>query len=91
MCGSVGEITGWNWKSMLAANKNPKPAWTIILPTTKDNLEKSDVNCMLFDEKTNLLYAGCGDNCIYVLSLEDGRLVRTLEAHDDYIHSVHVQ
>lgn len=35
-----------------------------------------------------LLYAGCGDKKIHVFSLEDGKHVRSLTGHEDYIHSV---
>jgi hypothetical protein len=55
----------------------------------RDALEKPDVNCMLYSKTDNQLYAGCGDNRIYVFGLEDGRLIRTMEGHDDYIHSIH--
>jgi WD40 repeat protein len=44
---------------------------------------------MLYCKAGGHIYAGCGDNKIYIFSLEDGKLVRTMEGHDDYIHSIH--
>ncbi|PSN29091.1 THO complex subunit 6 [Blattella germanica] len=44
---------------------------------------------MVYCKADGYLYAGCGDNRIYVFSLEDGKLIRTMEGHDDYIHSIH--
>jgi WD40 repeat protein len=55
----------------------------------RDALEKPDVNSMLYCKADGHIYAGCGDNKIYIFSLEDGKLVRTMEGHDDYIHSIH--
>lgn len=91
VCGSVGEITGWSWSNFMQSKIHTKPAWSIQLPKVKDCLEKSEVNCMWHDKATGLLYAGCGDSKIYVYSLEDGRLVRTMEGHENYIHSIHNQ
>lgn len=91
ICGTVGEINGYVWKNVLTASKTLKPSWTLHLPTSRENLEKNDVNCILYDENTGILYAGCGDNNIYIFSLEDGRLTKTINAHDDYIHCLHNQ
>jgi len=44
---------------------------------------------MLYSKIGGYVYAGCGDNKIYIFSLEDGKLIRTMESHDDYIHSIH--
>lgn len=55
----------------------------------RDALEKPDVNSMLYCKTNGHIYAGCGDNKIYIFSLEDGKLIRTMEGHDDYIHSIH--
>lgn len=91
VCGGVGEINGYVWKTVLTASKVLKPSWTLQLPACKENLDKSDVNCLLYDEKTGILYAGCGDNNIHIFTLEDGRLVRSFQAHEDYIHCLHNQ
>lgn len=88
LIGMVGEITGWDWKT-ITTSKNPKLAFSIQIPTAKDALEKPDVNSMLYSKMGGYIYAGCGDNKIYIFSLEDGKLIRTMEGHDDYIHSIH--
>ncbi|XP_078044626.1 THO complex subunit 6 [Augochlora pura] len=85
--GSSGEVCGWNWK-MVTSNKTPKikVSWTIQLPVNKDSYEKPDVNYLVYSKPNNVLYAGCGDNNIYVISLEDGRIIRSLQGHTDYVH-----
>lgn len=84
--GAFGEIYGYLWKAV-KTSKDPKPNWKIELPNVKDNFDRADVNCLLHDKGTNLLYA-CGDNNVYVFNLEGGKLVRTLSEHTGYIHSI---
>ncbi|XP_054258767.1 THO complex subunit 6 homolog [Macrosteles quadrilineatus] len=92
--GTVGEITGWDW-STIGQNKHPKLSWTIQIPVTRDSFEKPDVNAMAVAENEatgmTMLYAGCGDKKIHVFNLEDGKHVRSMEGHDDYIHSIDQQ
>lgn len=89
LTGTVGEINGWDWKSVTSSSgKAPKPSWSLQLPSCKDILEKADVNSLDFKEEPGYIYAGCGDNKVHIFSIEDGRLVRSLEGHEDYIHSV---
>ncbi|XP_076653572.1 THO complex subunit 6 [Halictus rubicundus] len=86
--GSSGEIYGWNWK-MVTSSKAPKikVSWMVQLPVNKDSyVEKADVNYLVYSKSSNLLYAGCGDNNIYAISLEDGRILRNLQGHTDYVH-----
>lgn len=52
-------------------------------------MEQADVNCLWLTDDEGKLYAGCGDNNVYVFNLEDGRVVSTYEGHDDFIHSIH--
>jgi WD40 repeat protein len=56
-------------------------------------MEKTDVNSLAISDKDHsmYLYAGCGDNRIYVFGLEDGKQIRALEGHTDYIHSIYSQ
>ncbi|GBP40946.1 THO complex subunit 6 [Eumeta japonica] len=86
--GTIGEITGWDWKS-LVSNKFNKPSWIIKVPFKKSGLELWDVNSMWLSEDESKLYAGCGDNNIYSFSLEGGKLISVYEGHNDYIHCVH--
>lgn len=88
--GGIGEINGWDWKAVTGESKTPKVAWNIQIPTNRDVLEKTDVNVLKLEPTKNHLYAGCGDNNIYVFSLEDGKLVRTLTGHTDFIHWLHI-
>ncbi|OWR52270.1 THO complex subunit 6 protein [Danaus plexippus plexippus] len=85
--GSVNEILGWNWKSVIHP-KLGKPAWTIRIQP-KSFIEKCDINYLWYCEEEGKLYVGCGDNNIYIYNLEDGKLVSTLEGHSDYIHCLH--
>ncbi|XP_063239066.1 THO complex subunit 6 [Bacillus rossius redtenbacheri] len=87
VAGLAGEITGWDWKTVTSGT-SPKQSWSIQIATAKDAVDKPDVNCMAYSRDDNLLYAGCGDSKIHVFSLEDGRLVRTLSGHEDYVHCV---
>lgn len=83
--GAFGAIYGYTWKAV-KVTKDPKPCWKIELPNVKDAFDEADVNCLVHDKESNLLYAA-GDNKIYVFNLEGGKLVRTLEGHTDYVHS----
>ncbi|XP_068629842.1 THO complex subunit 6 [Battus philenor] len=85
--GTVNEISGWDWKAILQT-KLSKPTWTIKI-SLHSKFEQTDVNSLWFCEQENKIYAGCGDDNVYVYNLEDGRRVNTLEGHKDYIHSVH--
>ncbi|CAH0555910.1 unnamed protein product [Brassicogethes aeneus] len=84
--GCVGEVIGYTWRN-LKANKFTQ-AWTIELPENKDGFNKTDVNCMILNEENGQLYAGCGDNNIYVFDLETRKLLKTLDKHKGYIHAI---
>ncbi|KAG8311995.1 THO complex subunit 6 [Homalodisca vitripennis] len=60
-----------------------------------DSYEKPDVNAMVVSTNettgSTLLYAGCGDKKVHVFSLEDGKCLRSMEGHEDYIHSIQKQ
>lgn len=53
---------------------------------SRDSYEKPDVNFMVYSKLNNILYAGCGDNNIYVINLEEGKILRSLQSHTDFIH-----
>lgn len=86
--GTVGHIYGWDWESI--KNDTPKTSWTISLAMACETLQKIDINSLFVkqNELSPILYAGCGDNKIYVFSLEDGNIIRTFDGHEDYIHSI---
>ncbi|XP_026747651.1 THO complex subunit 6 [Trichoplusia ni] len=84
--GTVNEIYGWDWKNA-ASSKLSKPSWVIRIPS-QSPLEQTDVNSLWLSEDEARLYAGCGDNNVYVFNMEDGKLVSTFKGHTDYIHSV---
>ncbi|XP_012251339.2 THO complex subunit 6 homolog [Athalia rosae] len=87
--GTVGEISGWDWNTVISNKVSKiKVSWSIQIPTVKDSYERPDVNYMVLSKEDNLLHAGCGDNKIYTFSLEDGKLLRTLEGHEDFIHAL---
>ncbi|KAL4707418.1 hypothetical protein ACJJTC_008603 [Scirpophaga incertulas] len=85
--GSVNEICGWNWKTVLSM-KLGKPSWRINI-SPQSILESVDVNSLWLSDDNEKLYAGCGDNNVYVCNLEDGQKICTYSGHTDYIHSVH--
>ncbi|XP_014293986.1 THO complex subunit 6 [Halyomorpha halys] len=86
--GTVGVIYGWEWDSLKEGK--PQLQWKINLPSPLKRFDQIDVNSLFVteDDQVKYLYAGCGDNKIYVFSLEDGKLVRTFEGHNDYLHSI---
>ncbi|XP_028173644.1 THO complex subunit 6 [Ostrinia furnacalis] len=85
--GSVNFIYGWDWKGVLGA-KLSKPSWVIKIPS-QSALEQIDVNSLWVSDDEGKLYAGCGDNKLYVFNLEDGQQTSVMTGHTDYIHSVH--
>lgn len=60
----------------------------MVFKTFRDSLEKPDVNCMVYAKENQLIYAGCGDNKIHVLSLDNGKILNSFSSHTDFIHSV---
>ncbi|KAK4876173.1 hypothetical protein RN001_012595 [Aquatica leii] len=83
--GVVGEIFGYDWK-VVKNNKDAKVSWKVELPNSNDLFNKAEINCVI--NKEGVLYVGCGDNKIYVINLEGGRILRTLSGHSDYVHSL---
>lgn len=84
--GTVNEISGWDWKSAVSS-KLSKPSWSIRIPF-RSSMEQTDVNSLWLSEDESKLYAGCGDNNVYVFHLEDGRLVSTFKGHNNFIHAI---
>lgn len=87
--GTIGKIVGYKWKFHFDETPNlTKPFWTIEIPIIPESIEAADINSMYIDQESNILYAGCGDNNIYQISLEDGKIIRNFKGHKDYIHCV---
>ncbi|XP_034251857.1 THO complex subunit 6 [Thrips palmi] len=86
--GGIGEIRGFEWKTIISGKS--EQSFKIQVPLYRDRSEPTDVNCLVYNSLENHLYAGCGDNNIYVFNLEDGKLIRTLKGHTNYIHSIHM-
>lgn len=80
--GTMGKLTGYVW----AKNEISKKAWTVKLTSSQEHIEPGEVNAVWLDRLNELLYAGCGDNIIYGVSLEDGAIAREFHGHKDYIH-----
>jgi THO complex subunit 6 len=51
-------------------------------------LEKGEINYLWLDRDKGHLYAGCGDNNVYGINLEDGKVFSTLKAHTNYVHCI---
>ncbi|XP_053675212.1 THO complex subunit 6 [Anopheles nili] len=84
--GLNGEICGYQWSSKLSSIG--KKSWTVKLPAPRESADMSEVNYMWLNETDEILYAGCGDNMLYGISLEDGKVCREFHGHTDYIHCV---
>ncbi|CAG9865527.1 unnamed protein product [Phyllotreta striolata] len=85
----VSDILGYNWKTIKSTTvQKPQPDWRIEIPNRKDSFENADINVMIHDKEKNHIFIGCGNNNIYVFDLETRRLLKTLNKHTDYLHSL---
>lgn len=86
LVGTVATITSYGWhKNTLSTKK----LWEVKLNSThKEMPEPGEVNAVWVDHLNGQLYAGCGDNIVYVIDLELGTVLRDFVGHSDYIHSV---
>lgn len=82
--GTTGEIAGYAWSN----EKLGKKLWSVTIPSSEDSLGFADINYLFVDSEKDLLYAGCGDNKIYCISLDNGQILRNFNEHKDYIHCV---
>ncbi|KAM7355188.1 THO complex subunit 6-like [Cochliomyia hominivorax] len=85
--GSIGVVYGLKWLEEKGELINRR-AWEVKIPMKVDAIEVPDVNFMWIKPETDCLFVGCGDNVIYEITLEDGRIVRDFKGHEDYIHGV---
>lgn len=81
-------VTGYSWMR----NEITKKAWEVKLSSSinKDLIDHkwNEVNSFWLDKPNGTLYAGCGDNQVYAISLENGKVLREFDGHKDYIHCV---
>ncbi|CAE1155247.1 THOC6 [Acanthosepion pharaonis] len=86
ICGCSGYIKAWLWSNII--KRTNKLAWSLIIPTKSFSV--SEINSMVTDDRdgNKNLFAGCGDNLIYIFDLENSSLKSTLSGHKDYIHCV---
>ncbi|XP_045491802.1 THO complex subunit 6 [Colias croceus] len=87
IAGTVNEIHAWEWKAIVNP-KLSKPSWTIKIKS-QSFMEQCDINSLWVSDDAEKLYAGCGDNKVYVFNLEDGSLLTSYEGHESYIHCIH--
>lgn len=88
--GGSGDIATWQWADI--TNKVTKPSWTYSVPTA-DHFAMPETNSLTLDHQTDtgsFLYAGCGDNAVHVWDIDNGKYLRALKGHTDYIHCVTV-
>lgn len=82
-------ITAYEWKQIQHL-KQPKVAWNLPIPASRDNLSCNEVNGLVIDQRGRLV-AGCGDGKIYVFSLEDGKLIQTINGHTNSIRALTIR
>ncbi|KAL5292772.1 THOC6 family protein [Megaselia abdita] len=77
--GGKGSIYGLKFNESTNELSKDK-SWEVFLA------EGKSVNYFWLNKADNDLFAGCDNNIIYQVSLEDGRVVRKFEGHKDFIH-----
>ncbi|XP_030761934.1 THO complex subunit 6 homolog [Sitophilus oryzae] len=86
LVGGFGEIYAYTWKSIKGSSRSIHVAWSIEIPNGHEELNKAEVNALIYDEDNGNLIAGCGDNNIYILNIESRNVLKVLSGHSDYIH-----
>lgn len=76
---NVGTISGFTWYK----KRLTKKAWEVSV--SKGTI---DINSLYVHERDGILYAGCGDNIIYAVNLDDGKVLRSFSGHTDYVHAI---
>lgn len=88
--GGTGDIKAWNWADIL--HKTPKVVWSLSIPTASgvNVFSNPEVNILVLDQKDDAtrLFAGCGDNNVYIWDLSSGSLETSFQGHTDYIHDL---
>ncbi|XP_064613145.1 THO complex subunit 6 homolog [Liolophura sinensis] len=88
--GSAGQVLAWKWADIL--NKAPKVVWSLSVPRG-NSFTEPEINSLVLSSEDGVtrLYAGCGDNNVYIWDMESGTLLSQLKGHEDYIHCVCVK
>lgn len=84
--GCTNQIIAYEWKPIQSL-KQPKVAWRLQIPAMKDNLSTNEVNGLVLNEQGRL-FAGCGDGKVHCYSLEDGKLISSLNGHSNSVRSM---
>lgn len=82
-------VTGYSW----IKNEITKKVWEVKLSSkrNKDSVDSKwiEVNSLWLDKTNATIYAGCGDNQIYTISLDGGKVEREFDGHTDYVLCVY--
>lgn len=78
---NTGTISGYTWQK----HRLTKKAWEVFV-SNQNIADQNDINCFWLSKKTDTLYAGCGDNNIYAVSLEPSKISRKFIGHQNYVH-----
>lgn len=78
---NMGRISGYAWYK----NRLTKKTWETFL-ANQNLADQNDMNCFWLQTNDGILYVGCGDNNIYAVSLETGKIIRTFSGHTDFVH-----
>lgn len=78
---NTGKVSGYSW----IKNRLTKKKWETFL-ANQNMADQNDMNCFWLQKSDGTLFVGCGDNNIYAVSLENGKIIRKFSGHTDYIH-----
>lgn len=78
---NTGKISGYSWYK----NRLAKKTWEIFL-ANQNIADQNDMNCFWLYKPDGTLFVGCGDNHIYAVNLETGKILRNFNGHTDYVH-----
>lgn len=78
---NTGKVSGYAWYK----NRLTKKTWETYL-ANQNLADQNDINCFWLQKSDGTLFVGCGDNNIYAISLETGKIIRKFSGHTDYVH-----
>lgn len=78
---NMGKISGYSWYK----NRLAKKSWELFV-ANQNMADQNDMNCFWLHKSDGTLFVGCGDNHIYAVSLETGKILRDFSGHTDYVH-----